>query len=105
MGTATTAPTTLAPTGTTEPGPRPSGRPSQPPGPSATPPFHPGQTADIGWAPAMRQVVVKLLSPAKAAPTKPVRPARPGSGPTEASTHLSRKDDGMEQQVTSLISS
>jgi membrane-bound lytic murein transglycosylase B len=60
-GTATTAPATPAPTDTTETGPTPSGWPSQAPVPSATPPFHAGQTADIGWAPAMRQVVVKLL--------------------------------------------
>jgi hypothetical protein len=60
VGTATTAPVTLAPTGTTETGPTPSG-----PVPSATPPWRHGQTADIGWAPAMRQVVVKLLSTGK----------------------------------------
>jgi membrane-bound lytic murein transglycosylase B len=80
VGTATTAPATPAPTDTTETGPTPSGRPSQAPVPSATPPFHTGQTADIGWAPAMRQVVVKLLSAAKAAPTQPVRPTHPGAG-------------------------
>jgi membrane-bound lytic murein transglycosylase B len=60
VATATTAPTTLAPTGTTETGPASSGLV-----PSATPPFRNGQTADIGWAPAMRQVVVKLLGKAK----------------------------------------
>ena len=64
VGAATTAPATPAPTGTTETGPAPSGPPSQVPEPSASPPFHAGQTADIGWAPAMRQVVVKLLSAA-----------------------------------------
>ena len=62
VGTATTAPATPAPTDTTETGPTPSGWPSQASVPSATPPFHTGQTADMGWAPAMRQVVVKLLS-------------------------------------------
>jgi membrane-bound lytic murein transglycosylase B len=60
VGTATTAPATPTPTGTTETGPTSSGLV-----PSATPPFRTGQTADIGWAPAMRQVVVKLLSRAK----------------------------------------
>jgi membrane-bound lytic murein transglycosylase B len=91
VGTATTAPATPAPTESAETGPTPSGRPSQAPVPSATPPFHTGQTADIGWAPAMRQVVVKLLSAAKAAPTQPVRPTHPGPRPTEASTHPARR--------------
>jgi membrane-bound lytic murein transglycosylase B len=63
-GTTTMAPATPTPTETTETtetGPTPSGQPSQAPMPSATPPFHTGRPADIGWAPAMRQVVVKLL--------------------------------------------
>jgi membrane-bound lytic murein transglycosylase B len=64
-GTATTSPATPVPTDTTETGPSPSGGPSQAPVPSARPAFPTGQTADIGWAPAMRQVVVKLLSTAR----------------------------------------
>ena len=81
-GTATTAPATPAPTDTTETGPTPSGWPSQAPVPSATRPFHTGQTADIGWAPAMRQVVVELLSvlaAARGSPGPDVRD-RPGRG-------------------------
>jgi membrane-bound lytic murein transglycosylase B len=88
---ATTAPATPAPTDTTETGPTPSGQPSQAPVPSATPPFHAGQTANIGWAPAMRQVVVKLLAAPKAAPAQPVGPAHPGPRPAGASTHPARK--------------
>jgi membrane-bound lytic murein transglycosylase B len=69
--TATTAPD---PTDTTETGPAPSGRPTRSPVPSSTPPsHHPRRTADIGWAPAMRQVVVNLLNAAKAAPAQPVQ--------------------------------
>jgi hypothetical protein len=80
--TATVAPTP-APTGTTETAPTPSGQPSQAPLSSATPSFHPGQTVDIGWAPAMRQVVLKLLT----APKTPADPVRPGpeSQPAEDS--------------------
>ena len=67
-----TATPTPDPTGTTESGPAPSGQPTQAPVPSATrPSHHPRRGADIGWAPAMRQVVIKLLSPAKAAPAQP----------------------------------
>jgi Transglycosylase SLT domain len=61
-GTATTVPATPSPTDTTETGPTPSGQTSQASVPTATRRFHGGRTADIGWAPAMRQVVVKLLS-------------------------------------------
>jgi hypothetical protein len=68
-GTATTAPATPAPAGTTET----------------------GQTVDMGWAPAMRQVVVKLLSTGEAAPAQPVRPTHPGPRPTEVSTHPARR--------------
>jgi membrane-bound lytic murein transglycosylase B len=90
--TATAAPATPGPTGTTETGPMPSGQPSQAPVPSTAPPrHHPRQTADIGWAPAMRQVVVKLLSAPTAAPTQPVRPTYPGSEPAETSTYPSRR--------------
>jgi membrane-bound lytic murein transglycosylase B len=72
--TAPMAPTpTPAPTETTETAPTPSGQSSQAPLPSATAPFHPGQTVDIGWAPAMRQVVLKLLNAPKT-PAEPVRP-------------------------------
>ena len=63
-GTPTTAPATPAPTDTTETGSTPSGWPSQASVPSAARRFHSGHTADIGWAPAMRQVVVMLLSTA-----------------------------------------
>ena len=91
-GTATTAPATPDPTDTTETGPPPSGQPSQAPVPSFTPPsHHPRQTADIGWAPAMRQVVVKLLGAAKAAPSQPVRPTHPRPRPTEASSNPARR--------------
>ncbi|HEY7263456.1 MAG TPA: lytic murein transglycosylase [Trebonia sp.] len=85
-GPTTTAPATPAPTDTTETGATPSGQPSQAPVPSATPAFHTGQTANIGWAPAMRQVVVKLLTAPKAAPTQPVRPAHPEPRSAQAST-------------------
>ena len=87
----TTAPATPAPTDTTETGPTPSGQPSQAPVPSATPPLHTGQTANIGWAPAMRQVVVKLLTAPKAAPTQPVRPTHPEPQSAEASTQPARR--------------
>jgi membrane-bound lytic murein transglycosylase B len=82
--TAPMAPTpTPAPTETTETAPTPSGQSSQAPLPSATAPFHPGQTVDIGWAPAMRQVVLKLLNAPKT-PAEPVRPD-PASQPAEVS--------------------
>jgi membrane-bound lytic murein transglycosylase B len=90
-GTATTTPTAPAPTDTTEPLPTPSGQPSQAPIPSATRPFHTGQTADIGWAPAMRQVVIKLLTTAQATPTQPGRPTHHRPRPPEASTHPARR--------------
>jgi hypothetical protein len=60
-GPTATEPATPAPTGTTETGLAPSGSPSPVPVPSAAQPFR-VQTVDVGWAPAMRQVVVKLLS-------------------------------------------
>jgi len=92
VGTATTAPATPDPTDTTETGPTPSGQPSQAPVPSFTPPsHHPRQTVDIGWAPAMRQVVVKLLGAAKPVPTQPVQPTHPGPRPTEASSNPARR--------------
>jgi len=92
VGTVTTAPAPPGPTDTTETGPTPSGQPSQAPVPSTTPPsHHPRQPADIGWAPAMRQVVVKLLGAAKATPTQPVRPTHPGPRPTEASSNPARR--------------
>lgn len=81
-GTVTTAPATPAPVGTSETGPTPSSWPSQAPVPSATRRFRTGQRADIGWAPAMRQVVVMLLSTAEATPTQPVRPTDSGPPPT-----------------------
>jgi membrane-bound lytic murein transglycosylase B len=90
-GPATTAPATPAPTGTTETGATPSGQPSQAPVPSAALPFHTGQTANIGWAPAMRQVVVKLLTAPEAAPTQPVRPTHPEPQSAEASTQPARR--------------
>jgi membrane-bound lytic murein transglycosylase B len=74
---------TPAPTETPESAPAPSGQPSRAPLPSATPAFHPGQTVDIGWAPAMRQVVLKLLTGPKT-PAEPVQPD-PGSQPAEDS--------------------
>jgi hypothetical protein len=89
--TATPGPATPAPTDTPGTGPTPSGQPSQAPAPSATPPFRTGQTADIGWAPAMRQVVVELLTAPKAAPTRPVRPTHPGPRRTETSTYPARR--------------
>jgi hypothetical protein len=64
-GTATATPSTPAPTDSAESWPTPSGQPSQSPVPSATLPSQAGQPVDIGWAPAMRQVVLKLLFPAK----------------------------------------
>jgi membrane-bound lytic murein transglycosylase B len=92
VGTATTAPATPAPTETTATAPPPSGQPSQAPTPSFTLPAHqPRQCADIGWAPAMRQVVVKLLGAAQAAPTQPVRPTHPGPRPTEPSSNPARR--------------
>jgi membrane-bound lytic murein transglycosylase B len=53
-GTDTTAPATPAPTGTTETWPTPSDQ--------ASPSWHAGQTADNGWAPAMREVVAGLTA-------------------------------------------
>jgi len=75
MSPTATAP---APTDTTATGSVPSGRPVRAPVPFATQPFQAGQTADIGWAPAMRQVVVRLLSAARAAPNRSPRPTHPG---------------------------
>jgi len=68
-GTATTAPATPAPADTSET----------------------GETADVGWAPAMRQVVAKLLGAGTAVPAQPVRPSHPGPRPTEAGTHPARR--------------
>jgi len=85
------APATPAPAGATEPGSTPSGQPSQAPVPSATLPVHPGQNVDIGWAPAMRQVVVQLLTAPKAAPTQPAQPAHHGPRQTVASADPARK--------------
>ncbi|MBO0822771.1 MAG: lytic murein transglycosylase [Actinobacteria bacterium] len=87
----TTAPATPVPTDTTETGATPSGQPSQTPVPSAASPFHTGQTVNIGWAPAMRQVVVKLLTAPEAAPTQPVRPTHPEPRSPEASTQPARR--------------
>ncbi len=75
-------PASPAPTDTTETGPAPSDQPSPAPVPSAAPSFHVGQTADIGWAPAMRQVVVKLLARPKRAPAQPIRPTPTTAVPT-----------------------
>jgi Transglycosylase SLT domain len=86
----TTAPATPAPIDTTATRPRPSGQPTRAPAPSATLPFHRGQTANTGWAPAMRQVVVKLLTAPNAAPSKPVQPTHPASQPAEATTPAPR---------------
>jgi membrane-bound lytic murein transglycosylase B len=82
----TTAPATPAPSGTPEAGPTPSSQPSQARVPSATPPVRPGQFVDIGWAPAMRQVVVKLLTAPTAPPSQPVQPSQNEAQPTPAST-------------------
>jgi membrane-bound lytic murein transglycosylase B len=78
-GTGTPTPASPGPTGT---GPTPSGPPSW----SSTTPVPPGQTVDVGWAPAMRQVVVKLLDGTKTAPAQPGRPKHPGPRPTEGSS-------------------
>jgi membrane-bound lytic murein transglycosylase B len=75
----TTAPANPTPTYTIEPGPTPSDQPTQAPVPSATPPLHAGQTANIGWAPAMRQVVVKLLTGPKTAAAQPVQVSGDGT--------------------------
>ena len=90
-GPATTAPVTPAPTASaaTGTGPTPSGPGSEAPVPSATPTPHGGQCADIGWAPAMRQVVVKLLSESKAKPAQPGPPTRPR--PTAPDRPLARQ--------------
>jgi hypothetical protein len=79
-----TASATPAPTEAPETGPTQSDQPSQAPLPSATPPFHPGQIVDIGWAPAMRQVVLMLLTAPKT-PAEPVGPADPESRPAQDS--------------------
>ena len=98
VGTATSSPAAPGPTDTTETGPPPSSQPSQTPVPSFTLPAHqPRQTADIGWAPAMRQVVVKLLSPAKPTPSRPVRPTHPGPRPTETTGSPVRRDHAARQ--------
>ena len=81
-GTATPpTPATPAPTDTTGTGPAPS----------ATPPFHIGHTVNVGWAPAMRQVVLKLLATAQPAPTAPARPMHPGPRPAEAGAYPARR--------------
>jgi hypothetical protein len=82
----TTAPATPAPTDTTETRPKPSDQPTRTAAPPATLPFHPGQTANTGWAPAMRQVVVKLLAAPNASPSKRIPPTHPASQPAEATT-------------------
>jgi hypothetical protein len=82
----TTPPATPAPTDTTATRPKPSDQPTRAAAPPATLPFHPGQTANTGWAPAMRQVVVKLLTAPNAVPSKPIPPTQPGSQPAEATT-------------------
>jgi membrane-bound lytic murein transglycosylase B len=76
----TTAPATPAPAGTTGTGRTPPGQPSRARIPSA------GRTVDLGWAPAMRQVVVKLLTAPKVVPAQPVPPTPPTPQPTESST-------------------
>jgi hypothetical protein len=81
----TTAPAPPAPAATAGTGPAPSDQPSPAPVPSATTPVPAGQTVDIGWAPAMRQVVVKLLTAPRAAPTPPAGPAHPEPRPDQAS--------------------
>jgi hypothetical protein len=87
----TTAPASPDPTGTTAPGPTSSGQPSPGPVPSFTlPPHQPHQCADIGWAPAMRQVVVKLLGAAKT-PTRPGHPAHHGPQPTQTISNPARR--------------
>ncbi len=81
-----TPPASLAtptPTGTTA-GPAQSDQPSGGQAPSAIPRPHTGQTADIGWAPAMRQVVVKLLTEPKAALAQAPHPAQAGTQPPAA---------------------
>jgi len=88
---ATTAPATPAPTDTTEPGPTPSGQPSQPPQPSTTPSFEPGQTVDVGWPPAVRKVVLKLLNAPKPAPAKPAPPTHPEPRAAEPSAQPARR--------------
>jgi membrane-bound lytic murein transglycosylase B len=90
----TTAPATPAPTDTTETTPKPPDQPTRSPAPPATQPSHPDQTANTGWAPAMRQVVVKLLTAPNAAPSKPVPPTHPGSRPAETTTPPGPQDDG-----------
>jgi hypothetical protein len=83
----TAAPATPAPTDTTETRrPKPSNRPTRPAATPATLQSHPGQTANTGWAPAMRQVVVKLLTAPNAAPSKPIPPTHPASQPAQATT-------------------
>jgi hypothetical protein len=76
----TTAPT---PTATTEPASSRSDQTGQVPA-TRTATLLPGQTVDVGWAPAMRQVVVKLLTAPESAPTEPVPPTHPGPQPAEA---------------------
>jgi membrane-bound lytic murein transglycosylase B len=73
---------TPTPVGTTETGPASSDQPGGGPVPSAIPRSHTGQTVDIGWAPAMRQVVVNLLTGPKAALAEAPHPAQPGPQPT-----------------------
>jgi Transglycosylase SLT domain len=90
----TTASTTTPPT--TAPGPSPSTTtsttvpadpPPEPPAPPEEPPTPPEEPpAAVGWAPAMREVVVEILEesadpPAPAVPAAPAAPAAPSAPP------------------------
>ncbi len=83
---ATSAPVSPTPSDTTAIAPTPSGPPGEGHVSSARPPFRPrpGENVDIGWAPAMRQVVLKLLNGPKAALAQRPHPAQPEPRPTAA---------------------
>jgi hypothetical protein len=75
----------VTPTDSPSAGPTTTAPATPAPAPSATPPFHPGQHVDIGWAPAMRQMVVMLLTAPKSATSQPVRPTQNEPEPTQVS--------------------
>jgi len=86
--TGPTGPTTPAPSEPSEPGPASSQQPTEQPAPSESSPVpsesqstvEPPETAAVGWAPAMREVVLSLLVAPSATPTT----AAPGAGSTPA---------------------
>jgi membrane-bound lytic murein transglycosylase B len=86
-------PTATAPAGATATAS--SAQPSQAPVPSASPTSQAGQAADIGWAPAMRQAVVSLLTAQPAVPAQPTASTHPAPQPSQ--TSAARKPTASDQ--------